>query len=57
MGIKKHERKRDIERRRHRKKKLANLRRRIKDAKGEERERLIQKFKKISPQAPLEIAD
>ena len=55
MGVKKHERKREIQRRRHRQKKLKNLRRRLKDAKGEERERLIQKIKKVSPQAPIEI--
>lgn len=50
MGIKRHERKREISRRRHRQKKLANLRSRLRTAKGDERQAIIEKMKKISPQ-------
>lgn len=51
MGIKRHERKREISRRRHRQKKLANLRNRLRTAKGDERKAIVEKMKKISPQA------
>ena len=55
MGVKRSERKREIQRRRHRQKKLGKLRRQLKTAKGENREKIIAHIKRVSPQAPIEV--
>lgn len=53
MGIKRHERQREIHRRRHRRKKLAKLRLKLATAKGEEKKKILEKMHRISPMAPL----
>lgn len=55
MGIKRSERTSELTRRRNRSEKVAKLRLRISKAKGEERERLIAKLKRVSPEAPVEL--
>lgn len=55
MGIKRSERSSELSRRRQRTEKVAKLRRRIATAKGEERERLIAKLHRVSPEAPVEL--
>ena len=53
---KRHERKREIHRRRHRRKKLRKLRERLRRTDDpQERATVIQKIRKVSPDAPLEI--
>lgn len=55
MGIKRSERSSELSRRRQRSAKVAKLRLRIANAKGEEKERLIAKLHRVSPEAPAEL--
>ncbi|GAB4430430.1 MAG: hypothetical protein Kow002_18850 [Anaerolineales bacterium] len=50
------ERKREIKRRRHRRAKIKKLRARLAETKSKaDKEKIIAKIRKISPQAPLEM--
>lgn len=55
MGIKRSERSSELKKRRQRSAKVTKLRFRISRAKGAEREALIAKLHRVSPEAPVEV--